>query len=78
MTTNNVELNLICCGLRPVSQNVHFYLKWKCVPCRIHVHVSPLSLSFSLLVEDAYRIDVEVDGEVVGLDIIDTAGQVSY
>ena len=29
-----------------------------------------------LLTEDAYRIDVEVDGEVVGLDIIDTAGQV--
>ena len=26
-------------------------------------------------IEDAYRIDVEVDGEVVGLDIIDTAGQ---
>ena len=29
-----------------------------------------------LLAEDAYRIDVEDDGEVVGLDIIDTAGQV--
>jgi small GTP-binding protein len=28
-------------------------------------------------IEDAYRIDVEVDGEVVGLDIIDTAGQVN-
>ena len=26
--------------------------------------------------EDAYRIDAEVDGEVVGLDILDTAGQV--
>jgi GTPase KRas protein len=25
--------------------------------------------------EDAYRIDAEVDGEVVGLDILDTAGQ---
>ncbi len=30
-----------------------------------------------LFIEDAYRIDVDVDGEVVGLDIIDTAGQVS-
>lgn len=27
--------------------------------------------------EDAYRIDAEVDGEVVGLDILDTAGQVT-
>ena len=27
--------------------------------------------------EDAYRIDAEIDGEVVGLDILDTAGQVS-
>ena len=26
--------------------------------------------------EDAYRIDADVDGEVVGLDILDTAGQV--
>ena len=26
--------------------------------------------------EDAYRIDVEVDKECVGLDILDTAGQV--
>lgn len=26
--------------------------------------------------EDAYRIDAEIDGEVVGLDILDTAGQV--
>lgn len=32
---------------------------------------------FSSSPEDAYRIDVDVDGEVVGLDIIDTAGQVS-
>ena len=31
-----------------------------------------------ILPEDAYRIDVEVDGEGVGLDIIDTAGQVKY
>ena len=43
-----------------------------------------LPLSFSLfsppllplpLTEDAYRIDAEIDGEVVGLDILDTAGQ---
>ena len=27
------------------------------------------------LTEDAYRIDAEIDGEVVGLDILDTAGQ---
>lgn len=33
---------------------------------------------FLLFSEDAYRIDVEVDGEGVGLDIIDTAGQVRY
>ena len=26
--------------------------------------------------EDAYRIDAEIDGETVGLDILDTAGQV--
>ncbi len=25
--------------------------------------------------EDAYRIDADIDGEVVGLDILDTAGQ---
>ncbi len=25
--------------------------------------------------EDAYRIDAEIDNEVVGLDILDTAGQ---
>ena len=48
-----------------------------------------LSIPFSVLVlfilciavlstcpEDAYRIDVEVDKECVGLDILDTAGQV--
>lgn len=40
-------------------------------------HVS-YSLSLPLFSsEDAYRIDAEVDGEVVGLDILDTAGQVS-
>ena len=32
----------------------------------------------SILAEDAYRIDAEIDGEVVGLDILDTAGQVSF
>lgn len=32
-------------------------------------------LIFSLS-EDAYRIDADVDGDVVGLDILDTAGQV--
>lgn len=31
---------------------------------------------FSFSSEDAYRIDAEVDGEAVGLDILDTAGQV--
>ena len=35
-------------------------------------HVSHPSLP---LTEDAYRIDAEIDGEVVGLDILDTAGQ---
>lgn len=29
----------------------------------------------SLPAEDAYRIDAEIDNEVVGLDILDTAGQ---
>jgi small GTP-binding protein len=29
----------------------------------------------SSLTEDAYRIDADIDGEVVGLDILDTAGQ---
>ena len=28
-------------------------------------------------VEDAYRIEANIDGEVVGLDILDTAGQVA-
>ena len=37
----------------------------------IHVHVFPV-------VEDAYRIDADVDGDVAGLDILDTAGQVSW
>lgn len=26
--------------------------------------------------EDAYRIEADIDGETVGLDILDTAGQV--
>ena len=30
---------------------------------------------FFLVSEDAYRIDADIDGEVVGLDILDTAGQ---
>lgn len=28
-----------------------------------------------IIAEDAYRIDADIDGEVVGLDILDTAGQ---
>lgn len=28
-----------------------------------------------MCLEDAYRIDADIDGEVVGLDILDTAGQ---
>ena len=41
------------------------------------MHVSTCSTIFSplLSLEDAYRIDAEIDGEVVGLDILDTAGQ---
>ena len=35
------------------------------------------ALCVCVLSEDAYRIDAEIDGEVVGLDILDTAGQVS-
>ena len=31
----------------------------------------------SCTVEDAYRIEANIDGEVVGLDILDTAGQVT-
>lgn len=30
-----------------------------------------------MLLEDAYRIEANVDGEQVGLDILDTAGQVT-
>lgn len=33
-------------------------------------------VSYCTRAEDAYRIDVEVDKECVGLDILDTAGQV--
>ena len=50
--------------------------------CNIIININLdiiLMISFVLLLftEDAYRIDADVDGEVVGLDIIDTAGQVS-
>lgn len=37
----------------------------------MHVLISALFFS----AEDAYRIDADIDGEVVGLDILDTAGQ---
>ena len=48
--------------------------------CNITININLVNNlpSFLLLfTEDAYRIDADVDGEVVGLDIIDTAGQVS-
>ena len=35
------------------------------VPTHAHMHS-----------EDAYRIEADIDGETVGLDILDTAGQV--
>ena len=31
---------------------------------------------YSYFVEDAYHMDTELDGEVIGIDIVDTAGQV--
>ena len=43
----------------------------------IHDIILMTYLPFIAVTEDAYRIDADVDGEVVGLDIIDTAGQVS-
>ena len=36
--------------------------------------MTPLSCS----PEDAYRIEADIDGETVGLDILDTAGQVQW
>lgn len=36
---------------------------------------SVFAADYDPTIEDAYRIDAEVDGEVVGLDILDTAGQ---
>ena len=47
------------------------------VNCSHHNYVHILSIhSLSLIsTEDAYRIDAEIDNEVVGLDILDTAGQ---
>ena len=45
---------------------------------RSHPSIPPPPLSLSPpppSIEDAYRIDAEIDGEVVGLDILDTAGQ---
>ena len=59
------------------SSKVEFF-SWR---VSIHVIYSTTLLVWGisvvyLSIEDAYRIDVDVDGEVVGLDIIDTAGQV--
>ncbi|CAI8010085.1 Katanin p60 ATPase-containing subunit A-like 2 [Geodia barretti] len=36
---------------------------------------SVFAADYDPTIEDAYRIDADVDGEVVGLDILDTAGQ---
>lgn len=36
---------------------------------------SVFAADYDPTIEDAYRIDAEIDGEVVGLDILDTAGQ---
>lgn len=44
-------------------------------PCTLHN--SPHSLPLTHVTsEDAYRIEADIDGETVGLDILDTAGQV--
>lgn len=37
------------------------------MPALTHAHMNS---------EDAYRIEADIDGETVGLDILDTAGQV--
>ncbi|KAL5481783.1 hypothetical protein EMCRGX_G022023 [Ephydatia muelleri] len=36
---------------------------------------SVFAADYDPTIEDAYRIDAEIDGETVGLDILDTAGQ---
>lgn len=36
---------------------------------------SVFAADYDPTIEDAYRIDADIDGEVVGLDILDTAGQ---
>lgn len=49
----------------------------------IHTHTaitiqftsSVFAADYDPTIEDAYRIDAEIDNEVVGLDILDTAGQ---
>ena len=40
-------------------------------PLPAHMHMCTHVTS-----EDAYRIEADIDGETVGLDILDTAGQV--
>ena len=35
-----------------------------------------VGIMYSYFVEDAYHMDTELDGEVIGIDIVDTAGQV--
>lgn len=46
-----------------------------------HLHMSPLPpchihMCTHVTTEDAYRIEADIDDETVGLDILDTAGQV--
>ena len=54
---------------------------WKMIPLAIFIckYLRPnhilLNTHTHTHTEDAYRIDAEIDGEVVGLDILDTAGQ---
>ena len=40
-----------------------------------YVHILSIHSLSLISTEDAYRIDAEIDNEVVGLDILDTAGQ---
>ena len=65
----------------PLSLFLPLFLSLSLLSLRFPSSLSPPppsllpSLPPPLPSEDAYRIDAEIDGEVVGLDILDTAGQ---
>ena len=76
-TTNIIYLSLI----------LHAYLLFACLLLVVRPNVSIIAISFVTLVtkltlsnsiEDSYRKQVEVDGQQCMLEILDTAGTVSY